>query len=184
MAVTLDNIKAMLSRDRGEKDLASSQCVFAQAYRQLTDTDPKLLRTVWDGERVFQVSRKRTPIGQAFTTTTAVQVLIAIARPITRPFSQHRSVLNNFQSTNVLPVNHRTPRVVLVSRLGRVVYPAVMLVQQGSSEVCFAENMPDFFLVVPDRSILWERTEWTRVACFVRACLAWWKTFFRRIWTS
>lgn len=55
MAVTLDNIKAMLSRDRGEKDLASSQCVFAQAYRQLSDTDPKLLRTVWDGERVFQV---------------------------------------------------------------------------------------------------------------------------------
>eukprot|EP00903_Cladosiphon_okamuranus_P019656 g18070.t4 len=56
VAVTLDNIKAMLSRDRGEKDLASSQCVFAQAYRQLRDTDPKLLRTVWDGERVFQIN--------------------------------------------------------------------------------------------------------------------------------
>lgn len=55
VAVTLDNIKAMMSRDRGERDLASSQCVFAQAYRQLTDTEPKVLRTVWDGERVFQV---------------------------------------------------------------------------------------------------------------------------------
>ena len=58
VAVTLDNMKAMMSRDRGDrgqKDLASSQCVFAQAYRQLCDTDPKLLRTVWDGERVFQV---------------------------------------------------------------------------------------------------------------------------------
>lgn len=67
MAVTLDNIKAMLSRDRGEKDLASSQCVFAQAYRQLSDTDPKLLRTVWDGERVFQVSRSRKFISSLFT---------------------------------------------------------------------------------------------------------------------
>ena len=80
MAVTLDNIKAMLSRDRGEKDLASSQCVFAQAYRQLSDTDPKLLRTVWDGERVFQVnrsgpsslpSRQRAPTSQI---PTSVQV--------------------------------------------------------------------------------------------------------------
>ena len=51
----------MLSRDRGERDLASSQCVFAQAYRQLSDTDPKLLRTVWDGERVFQV-REEEPL--------------------------------------------------------------------------------------------------------------------------
>lgn len=56
MAVTLDNMKAMASRDRGEKDLASSQCVFAQAYRQLRDTEAKVLRTVWDGERVFQVT--------------------------------------------------------------------------------------------------------------------------------
>lgn len=56
VAVTLDNMKAMMSRDKGEKDLASSHCVFAQAYRQLCDTDPKLLRTVWDGERVFQVN--------------------------------------------------------------------------------------------------------------------------------
>lgn len=56
VAVTLDNMKAMMSRDKGEKDLASSQCVFVQAYRQLCDTDPKLLRTVWDGERVFQVN--------------------------------------------------------------------------------------------------------------------------------
>lgn len=55
VAVTLDNMKSMLSRDRGEKDLTSSQCVFAQAYRQLSETDPKVLRTVWDGERVFQV---------------------------------------------------------------------------------------------------------------------------------
>lgn len=67
VAVTLDNIKAMLSRDRGGKDLASSQCVFAQAYRQLSDTDPKLLRTVWDGERVFQVSRSRKFISSLFT---------------------------------------------------------------------------------------------------------------------
>lgn len=56
VVVTLDNVKSMMSRDRGERDLTSSQCVFAQAYRQLTDVDPKLLRTVWDGERVFQVS--------------------------------------------------------------------------------------------------------------------------------
>lgn len=55
VAVTLDNIKAMMSRDRGDRDLASSQCVFAQAYRQLCDTEAKVLRTVWDGERVFQV---------------------------------------------------------------------------------------------------------------------------------
>lgn len=61
VAVTLDNMKSMLSRDRGEKDLASSQCVFAQAYRQLSDTDPKLLRTVWDGERVFQVRGEEEP---------------------------------------------------------------------------------------------------------------------------
>ncbi|CAM9591597.1 unnamed protein product, partial [Scytosiphon promiscuus] len=56
VAVTLDNVKSMLSRDRGEKDLTSSQCVFAQAYRQLSETDPKILRTVWDGERVFQIN--------------------------------------------------------------------------------------------------------------------------------
>lgn len=56
MTVTLDNVKSMMSRDKGEKDLASSQCVFAQAYRQLRDTEAKVLRTVWDGERVFQAS--------------------------------------------------------------------------------------------------------------------------------
>lgn len=61
--MTLDNIKAMVSRDRGERDLTSSQCVFAQAYRQLCDTDPKVLRTVWDGERVFQV-RSPTSYGE------------------------------------------------------------------------------------------------------------------------
>lgn len=55
VAVTLDNMKSMTSRDRGERDLASSQCVFAQAYRQLRETEPKRLRTVWDGERIFQV---------------------------------------------------------------------------------------------------------------------------------
>lgn len=55
MAVSLDNVTSMMSRDRGEKDLVSSQCVFAQAYRQLHDTEAKVLRTVWDGERVFQV---------------------------------------------------------------------------------------------------------------------------------
>lgn len=54
----------MVSRDRGERDLTSSQCVFAQAYRQLCDTDPKVLRTVWDGERVFQV---RSPTSFAET---------------------------------------------------------------------------------------------------------------------
>lgn len=54
VAVSLDNVKSMMSRDRGERNLVSSQCVFAQAYRQLRDTEAKVLRTVWDGERVFQ----------------------------------------------------------------------------------------------------------------------------------
>ncbi|CAM9123344.1 unnamed protein product [Choristocarpus tenellus] len=56
VCVTLDNVKAMTSRDKEEKDLTSSQCVFVQAYHQLHNKDPQLLRNVWDGGRVFQVT--------------------------------------------------------------------------------------------------------------------------------
>ena len=74
VAVTLDNMKSMMSRDRGEKDLASSQCVFAQAYRQLSETDPKLLRTVWDGERVFQVRRRQLHVSDILLLQSAVSL--------------------------------------------------------------------------------------------------------------
>lgn len=81
MAVSLDNVKSMVSRDRGETDLVSSQCVFAQAYRQLRDTEAKVLRTVWDGERVFQVRLKVQFLGllPGLTVHVAICLLLASA---------------------------------------------------------------------------------------------------------
>ncbi|KAG5176468.1 hypothetical protein JKP88DRAFT_196590 [Tribonema minus] len=56
LGVTLDNLRAAASLARGETDIAASQCLFAQAFRQLAHRDAQLLRTVWDGDRVFQVN--------------------------------------------------------------------------------------------------------------------------------
>ncbi|CAM9093982.1 unnamed protein product [Chrysoparadoxa australica] len=55
ITVTLDNYKASISRDKGERDPSCSQCIFVQGFKQLSGRDPQLLRTLWDGDRVFQV---------------------------------------------------------------------------------------------------------------------------------
>jgi hypothetical protein len=54
LTITLDNVRAATSREKGEHDISSSHCLFVQAYKQLVDTDSKILRTVRE-DRVFQV---------------------------------------------------------------------------------------------------------------------------------
>ena len=39
-----------------EKDIKTSRCIFVQAFRALHHKDTKILRSCWDGDRVFQVT--------------------------------------------------------------------------------------------------------------------------------
>lgn len=41
--------------EAGEATIRASRCIFVQAFRALHHKDPKLLRSCWDGDRVFQV---------------------------------------------------------------------------------------------------------------------------------
>jgi biotin carboxylase len=56
VTVVLDNELAAASRARGERDPATSHCIFVQAFRQLERHGPQVLTTLWDGDRVFKVS--------------------------------------------------------------------------------------------------------------------------------
>lgn len=58
LTITLDNFAASRSMEAGEATIRASRCIFVQAYRALHHKDPRLLRSCWDGDRVFQV-RKR-----------------------------------------------------------------------------------------------------------------------------
>jgi hypothetical protein len=57
-AMILDNVLAMESRDKKEYDIISSQCCFAQAFRQLKDKEASVYRYVFSGDRVFQITFK------------------------------------------------------------------------------------------------------------------------------
>ena len=54
--LTLDNIKALASRDKGETELTQSQCCFSQAFRQLRDKDAMIYRYIFSGDRVFSIN--------------------------------------------------------------------------------------------------------------------------------
>jgi hypothetical protein len=56
LSLSLDNHRALLSRDEGETGCADSHCIFAQAFRQLHAKRPALLRSALDAkERLFFV---------------------------------------------------------------------------------------------------------------------------------
>ena len=52
----LDNVRALESRERQEREPADSQCCFAQAFRQLHLKDSAVFRHVFSGDRVFQIN--------------------------------------------------------------------------------------------------------------------------------
>jgi len=55
VTVILDNYLA--SKSQGKKQsLKESKCIFVQAYQSLSPRPSHILRSVWDGDRVFQVS--------------------------------------------------------------------------------------------------------------------------------
>lgn len=53
--ITLDNFKALVSRELGERDPATSQNCFVQCFRQLHSKDSALFRHVFSSDRVFQI---------------------------------------------------------------------------------------------------------------------------------
>ena len=55
LTITLDNFAASRSIEADEKDIRNSRCIFVQAFRALHHKDTKVLRSCWDGDRVFQV---------------------------------------------------------------------------------------------------------------------------------
>lgn len=55
LTITLDNFAASRSMEAGEAGVRASRCIFVQAFRALHHKDPRLLRSCWDGDRVFQV---------------------------------------------------------------------------------------------------------------------------------
>jgi len=56
LTITLDNFAASRSMEAAERDISTSRCIFVQAFRALHHKDPKVLRSCWDGDRVFQVT--------------------------------------------------------------------------------------------------------------------------------
>jgi hypothetical protein len=54
--LSLDNMKAMASRGRGERDPSVAQNCFVQAFRQLHGKDAAVYRHVFSGDRVFQIT--------------------------------------------------------------------------------------------------------------------------------
>ena len=55
LTITLDNFSASRSIEADERDVRTSRCIFVQAFRALHHKDTKVLRSCWDGDRVFQV---------------------------------------------------------------------------------------------------------------------------------
>lgn len=53
---SLDNFKALASRDRLEQDPATSQNTFVQCFRALQHKDSAVFRHVFSGDRVFQIT--------------------------------------------------------------------------------------------------------------------------------
>jgi hypothetical protein len=51
----LDNFKALSSREADERDLSSSECCFAQAFRQLAGKDPVIYKHIFSDGRIFQI---------------------------------------------------------------------------------------------------------------------------------
>lgn len=58
LTVTLDNFEATASRDKGLRDVMNCKNIFTQAFDQLHKQDPKVLRTCFEHDRVFQVTFK------------------------------------------------------------------------------------------------------------------------------
>jgi len=57
--VTLDNFLATRSSDTGANpSIEHSRCIFVQAFHALKDKESKVLRSCYDGDRVFQVTFK------------------------------------------------------------------------------------------------------------------------------
>ena len=54
--VILDNFLASKSLERGPTTIDKSDCIFVQAFKDLKTRPSVILRSVWDGDRVFQVS--------------------------------------------------------------------------------------------------------------------------------
>jgi hypothetical protein len=54
--MTLDNFKAIESREKGEKDPATSMCTFVQAFKQLQNKDSAVFRHTFSDNRVFQIT--------------------------------------------------------------------------------------------------------------------------------
>ncbi|RYH29207.1 hypothetical protein EON65_09325, partial [archaeon] len=55
-SVTLDNFKALHSKDKGEKEPSTCQNTFVQCFRQLHPKDPSLFRYIISADRVFQIN--------------------------------------------------------------------------------------------------------------------------------
>ena len=55
-SISLDNYKALNSRERGDKEPSTSQNCFVQCFRQLQKKDSVVFRHIFSGDRVFQIS--------------------------------------------------------------------------------------------------------------------------------
>lgn len=55
-SITLDNFKALHSKDKGEKEPSTCQNTFVQCFRQLFHKDPSLFRYIISADRVFQIN--------------------------------------------------------------------------------------------------------------------------------
>ncbi len=55
-SLSLDNFKALASRDKEEKDPSTSNCCFVQAFRQLQKRDSAVYRHIFSTDRVFQIN--------------------------------------------------------------------------------------------------------------------------------
>jgi hypothetical protein len=56
VTITLDNFLASRSAAGGDTDVWTSKCIFVQAFKALHFRDPRVLRSCWDEDRVFQVA--------------------------------------------------------------------------------------------------------------------------------
>jgi hypothetical protein len=54
--LTLDNFKAIESREKGDRDPATSMCIFSQAFKQLQSKDAAVFRHTFSDNRVFQIT--------------------------------------------------------------------------------------------------------------------------------
>lgn len=140
--------------------------MFAQAYRQLCDTDPKVLRTVWDGERVFQV---RSVTSQVHCTSTLYAHTLG-----------GRDVVPRTIAFVLKPTGIIECRFESLFRILCTLNPSFVLF----CFVCSCVYGVPVLLSVCIRSTLWERTELMLEACSERGCRAWWKTFSRQTSTS